>query len=212
MKWRSPRVLIPFILLLLLLVSGGLWIYLRNGIQKSPSVSTNWVHVPPGANPTPPSDGYLFKDATGGYVVYHLPATPPAPITWNTYNDQQDGYALDVPSNWEQVETAVGGHPGFAYYPPGTDLNENVPGGAKGIGFRWTTAYQPPSSTDPSITEMQSITINGITGELYTQSSLGNSIIASFPLHGGNFVISVDADSDLLIYVFHHMLESLKFS
>jgi hypothetical protein len=143
----------------------------------------------------------------------HLPLTlqPPAPITWTMYSNQQDRYTLDIPSNWQQVATPISGHAGFGFYPPGTNPNNDVPGGPQGIGFRWTDTYQPPSPTDPTITEIQPITINGITGQLYTQSSLGKTILVSFPLHGGSFVISVDADSNLLIYTFHHMLASLKF-
>jgi hypothetical protein len=217
MNWRSPRFLIPLLIVcIVLVISAGIWIYLVNRSQnrqsnRSQSSQNQWVHLPPSVTPTIPANGYLFKDPAGRFVVYHVPATPSATIIWMTYRNQQDGYAIDYPSNWTQIQNPSNGHTGMAFYPPGTNLNENVPGGPKGIGFRWIETSQTPVPTDPTITNIKPITINGITGQLYTQGSLGAAIIVTFPYKGGSFILTTDADSDVLIYAFQHMLESLKF-
>src|SRR5205807_117950 len=129
MNWRSARFLIPlFIVCAVLTISAGVWIYLVHRSQNSPS--SQWVHLPPRKpgqpTPTAPADGYLFKDPAGGFVVYHVPTNPPVTITWMTDRNQQDGYAIDYPSNWIQVKDSPNGHIGMAFYPPGTNLNENV--------------------------------------------------------------------------------------
>ena len=176
--------------------------------------NSQWVHIPPGKpgqpSPTAPGRGYLFKDPAGGFVAYNLPTTSPATITWVTYNNQQDGYTIEYPSNWIQVKDSSNGHAGLAFYPPGTNLNENVPGGSKGIGFRWVES-QISVPSDQTIANIKSITVNGITGQLYTQASLGETITVTFPYKGGSFILTADAGSDTLIYVFQHMLYSLKF-
>ncbi len=121
-------------------------------------------------------------------------------------------------SQWAHLPPSKPGQPtptppagGLAFYPQGTNLNENEPGGPKGIGFRWIKTPQIPLPSDPSITDINSVTIDGITGQLYTQTSLGASITVIFPYKGGSFIMTADADSDVLIYAFQHMLESLKF-
>lgn len=193
-----------------ILLSAGIWTYLVSRSQKTQT--SQWVHVPPGTTPTIPANGYLFKDTAGRFVVYYLPSTLPATITWTTYYNQQDGYSIDYPSNWIRIDHPAEGHSGWALYPPGTNLQENVPGSPSGIGFRWISDFQVPSPNDPSIADYKTLTVNGVNGHLYTQTALGSAIIAYFPHRGGSFVITVDATSDLLMYVFQHMLTSLKFS
>src|SRR6266566_7981137 len=214
MNWRSARFLVALLIVCIVLaINTGIWIYLVNRSQTSQS--SQWAHLPPSKpgqpTPTPPAGGYLFKDSSGGYVVYHVPTNPPTSITWMTDRNQQDGYAIDYPSNWIQVKDTPNEHLGMAFYPQGTNLNENEPGGPKGIGFRWIKTPQIPLPSDPSITDINSVTIDGITGQLYTQTSLGASITVIFPYKGGSFIMTADADSDVLIYAFQHMLESLKF-
>ncbi len=213
MNWRSRRFLgLTAIICIILATSVGTWIYLVNRSQNASS--NQWIHLPsskPGQPaPTAPPNGYLFRDASGGFVVHNLPEKPPTTITWMTYRNQQDGYAIDYPSNWIQIKNSSNGHDGQALYPPGTNLNENVPGGPKGIGFRWVET-QIPVPTDQATANLKPITINGVTGQIYTQAALGATIGVIFPYKGGSFILTADADSDTLIYVFQHMLDSLKF-
>jgi hypothetical protein len=197
MNWHSRRFLGLLISLCLILgVSIGIWVYLSTRPQDASSHQIN---------------EYLFKNPAGGTVIYHLPATPPVAVTWKNYHNQQDGYSIDYPSNWVQVKDSSNGHSGQAFYPPGTNLNENIPGGAKGIGFRWIGTSQLQIPTDSTITNLPPVTIQGVTGQLYTQASLGKTITAIFPSKGGSFILTGSADSDIFIYVFQHMLESLKF-
>jgi len=216
MNWHSPRFLVVLLLICIaLVVSVGVWtgiILVNRSQQNSQTSQSQWVHFSLGATPTVPADGYFFKDTTGGFIVYQSPATPLATITWSSYRSQQDGYTIDYPSNWIRVETSSNGHTSLAFYPPGTDLKENVPGGPQGIDFRWTETYQPTELTDTTITDIKPVTIDGITGQLYTQAALGSAIIVTFPLKGEGFIITADATSDILIYVFQHMLASLKFT
>lgn len=212
MNWRSSRfVVLLLIICIILLVSAGIWTYLAIRSPNRQASQSQWVHLPPGATPTIPANAYLFKDPMGALVVYYLPATPPATITWTTYQNQQDGYTIDYPSNWMKIETSSDGHIGLALYPPGTNLNENVPGGPEGIGLRWMKTYQSPAPTDPTITYIKPITIDGVTGQLYTQGSLENAIIAIFAYKGESFILTTDTGSDVIIYAFQHMLDSLKF-
>ena len=212
-NWRSPRFFILLIVVCVALVTSiGIGTYLINHSQSSPN--TQWVRLPPSTpgqpTPTAPPGGYLFKDAAGGFVVYHVPITPPSPITWMTYRNQQDGYTIDYPSNWVEVKSPSNGHDGFVFYPPGTDPHENVPSGPKGIGLGWTDTHMPVP-TDPTVADSKSITIDGVHGQLYTQAGLGATITVIFPYKGGSFTLIADANSDTLIYVFQHMLDSLRF-
>ncbi len=218
MNLRSPRFLVTLMIICILLLAGaGIWAYQATRSQNTKTSQSQdtqtgqWVHLPPGVTPTIPANGYLFKDPMGGLVLYHLPATPPSTITWAAYHNQQDGFTLDYPSNWMKIETPSNRHIGLALYPPGTNLNENVPGGPEGIGLRWATTYQPPAPADPTIIDIKYITLDGVKGQLYTRGSLGIAIIASFAYKGESFMLTTDAESDLLIYVFQHMLDSLKF-
>jgi hypothetical protein len=215
MNWRSRYVLVSLLIVgIVLVASAGIWIYLINHSQNPPT--GQWVHLPPlkpgQPTPTAPAGSYLFKDTTGGFVFYRFPATPPAILTWATYRNQQDGYVIDYPSNWMRVESSSNGHTVLAFYPPGTNLKENVPGGPQGISLRWVETYQPVVSKDTTITDIKPITIDKISGQLYTQAALGAAIIVTFPLKGGGFVMTADATSDILMYAFQHMLASLKFT
>jgi hypothetical protein len=211
---RRYLTILLLIIGIVLFTSTGIWAYLdvRSQKQNIQTSQSQWIQLPPNATPTLPANGYLFKDTTGGFVLYQMPATPPASFTWATYRNPQDGYVIDYPSNWMRVETFSNGHTVFAFYPPGTDPNENVPGGPQGVSFRWSETYQPVVQTDTTITDIKPVTIDGVTGQLYTQRSLGATIIVTFPLKGQGFIFITDATSDILIYVFQHMLASLKFT
>ncbi len=191
--WRSPRFFLMALLIIcaVLAVFAGIGIYLIHHSQTGE---------------------YISKDITGRPGVHHLTTTPPSTITWTKYQNQLDGYTIDYPSNWLRTETSSAGHTGLALYPPGTNLNENVPGGPKGIGFTWVEASQLTVPTNSAITESKPITIDGITGHLYTQRSLGTVITVTFPLKDGGFIMTADATSVVLTSVFQHMLQSLKFN
>jgi hypothetical protein len=217
---RRLIIAISAIVLLLVLATGvGAWIYLAHrssqsqAPQKRATLTGQWVHSGPGQpTPTPPAGGYLFKDPTGGYVVYFPPSIVPTNIAWTTFDDTQGGYSINYPSTWVRVDGSSDGFSGLALYPPGTKLDENVPGGPEGIGFGWSQTAQLSPPTDPTVTDTTAIMVDGVAGHLYTQGSLGAAIIATFTHNGGTFVITVDAASDVLIYAFQHMLSSLKFS
>src|SRR5690348_3527943 len=105
MKRRSLFVWVSLaIVCIILVVSIGLGVYFVSMGRTQKQITNQWVHVPPGTTPTVPADGYLFKDATGAFVVYHLPTTPPASITWITYHNQQEGYTIEYPATWIRVE------------------------------------------------------------------------------------------------------------
>src|SRR6266571_3539194 len=124
MNWRSPRFLVLLLLIcVVLVVSVGvlIGINLVNRPQIQPTPSNQWAQIPPPkpgqAQPTSPAGAFLFKNATGGFVVYYPPTTPPASITWMAYHNIQDGYTIDYPSNWMKIENTSDGHTDLALYP-----------------------------------------------------------------------------------------------
>jgi len=160
---------------------------------------------------TLPPGAYIFRQPSGGFVEYIPPSTPVA-LAWTTYSNALDGFSVEYPVGWIVVKSSVNGHEGLAVYPPGTDPKANVPGGPAGIGIGWAGNYKLPAQTDPTVADVKLVTIDRLTGEIYTTSDMGTGITAAFPRDGGYVVLGVDARSDTLIAVFQYMLTHLHFS
>lgn len=175
-----------------------------------------WITLPTASaaasTPTLPPGAFLFRGTFGGLVQYVPPSAQPQ-LSWKTYTNQADGYSISYPSDWIVTKSTTNGHQGLSLYPPGTDLHQDVPGGPQGITFGWTNDPNViPTPTDPDIADLRAITIDGQNGQLYTVASLGRGINAVFPRpSGGYLALESSAEQDILLVVFQHMLNSLKF-
>lgn len=170
-----------------------------------------WIPIN-SANPAKvPASDLEVRDVTGRLKVYVLPNIGPTGISWRTYRDTVDRFSVSYPSNWIAVRARHLGHEHLTVYPPGTNSQSNVPGGAPGIGIGWTNQYRQPSANDPLIAGRHVVRVGGVSGYAYTVGGLGLQTIAAFPHGGGSVVLGGDAVTDELIYVFQHMLASLRF-
>ena len=218
--WRSP--LLPMVAMMVVFVAIAAGVYVSSNGEPSsqtvapqPTVSVSqerWVSLPDSApgQPTPslPEGAIAFPNSMGRLVAY-LPSRI-VTASWQTYTNDQDGYSVDYPSDWIRVQGSEAGHETITVYPPDADLQQSVPGSSRGISAGVRVDYEPPAPGNPRIANLKSITIDGVSGQLYTVSALGRSIIVAFPLQKGTLVLEADADSDSMIDVFQHMLGSLK--
>lgn len=213
-EWQMKRHRVPLLAVAIVVIviggAAGALVLLRLHAPQS-----QWTRVSSSGHgysaPTAPPSGYVFKDATGAWVTYAPPSSTPPGFTWSSYTNQEDGLTVEYPASWIRVTTTSSQHSGLALYPPGTDLGANAPGGPSGVGLRWFAEYQPPAANDPTVADLHKITVDGREGTLYTQDSLGPSITVVVPDKGGEIVLTADASSNVLIYVFQHVLESMKF-
>lgn len=250
MNWRSPAFLSVLVIVPLLLIGAGIYFGITRSqpgpqtsnaalpsqspsIVLSPSTSSQtgesssgrWLPVPtpaPGQpTPTLPTGALVFKEPFGKEIAYIPSSTTTAQMTWKTYTSQQDGYTIDYPTDWIVAKTIDNGGEGVAFYPPGTDPNADIPGGPKGIMINWIDAYHPPEPSDPTMGDVRSVTVDGVSGQVYTLGALGKAIIAAFPHKQGYLVLTAtltgvtttDVPEDFLIIdVFQHMLFSLRYS
>ncbi len=203
---------------MLLLVGGGVYLVARD---RPPEGRPRWLplsgSVPGEASQTAPAGAFTFKDASGQSIAYLPAGTSQRGASWATFDARQGGYSVEYPASWVKVDRAD--HGGFTVYAPGTNPDEQIPGGPKGVSVTWSDAYRPPDSSDRSIADLRSVTSGGVTGQLYTVGVLGKSIIAAFPRNGGYLLLQADLSGVVTaeieqdaatVDVFQRMLASLK--
>ncbi|MEK7572210.1 MAG: hypothetical protein AAB553_08120 [Patescibacteria group bacterium] len=140
----------------------------------------------------------------GQTYVYEPPATPPVELVWSRYENQQDNYSLDYPSNWQIVRTEFNNHEALFVYAPGADPEDPA---VQYISFGWAAYYYPPDAnyTVP-------VSINRVSGTIYTNGALGSSYIAAaFTYNNGYFALVNNVSDETFVYIFDHMLGSLEF-
>jgi hypothetical protein len=204
------------VLIVLLVGTSAYLIWHQRGGHRStgpaPSpASGGWTAASTGGLGQITSLGAFQFISLGGPVLYVPPRAAPIPITWQTYQNDRDGYRLDSAVNWLTVNQPVAGHADWLVCPPGTDLQTPSPGPPPCVNFGWVSQFALPSATDSTVGERTAVTRDGVTGTLFTQTALGASITVVFPTHGGDLVLTADADTDAVMYAFQHMLASIQF-
>lgn len=153
-----------------------------------------------------------FQSPSGTPEVYVTPTAPPADLTWQTYYNSRDNYSISYPVGWQAVKTVYNTHEGVGLYPPGADTSLTVQDGLQEIGFGVSQYnYQTPYFDSSNATYTTSVLVDGYSGTLYTQGSLGsNTIAVVFKYGDAYFGLGGTANSDEMIYVFNYMLSSLQ--
>lgn len=220
---RSPRdnmrraLLIGAAVLVLLAGAGsGAFFFLRPPRTQQDARAGRWVSIATAAPgqpaPTVPPGAYAFTDPGGNLVIYYPPSQAPVAVTWQTYHDAQHGYQLDLPGNWTQRDQSPALAGARMVCPPGADTQQDEPGAPECVTYGWVASFTLPAPSDPGVADLHAISAGGVSGTLYTESSLGTIITAVFPSGGGDVVITTFGNSDALMYAFAHMLATLAFS
>ncbi len=159
--------------------------------------------------PTPvTSVQIIFQDPNGQTQVYTPPSTPPVQVTWAVYDNPQDRYMIQYPSNWQMIKNVSNNHEGIAVFPPGYDINSpDTPHIGLGVAANYT---MPQVNNNPPY--VVPIVVDGVNGTLYTQGALGQSYIASiFPRFNGSFGIASNVSTLDITYIYNYMLTSIIF-
>lgn len=212
---RVRRVMLLSLVAIFLLggAGAGVLFYLRHQQDSHIGHWAVFARPAPGQpTPTVPSGAVVFKNVGGTPVLYFPPAEPPVPVTWQSYQDPQHGYRLELPGNWTQLDQSPTLSGARMVCPPGADTQDDAPGAPACVSYGWVPAFALPSASDPTVADLQSLTAGSVRGTLYTESALGTIITAVFPTEGGDVVITTFGNSDALMYAFQHMLASLTFS
>lgn len=150
-----------------------------------------------------------FQGVNGQIQTYTPPAIPPVSVTWGLYANTQDNYSIEYPTNWQVFKIIDSGHEGLSIYPPDSSDTSQY---AAHLGLGVSSFYSIPSSGDGAI-YASNIIVDSILGTLYTRGAEGNSYVASFFLYHNNyFGLGSSVSSPELLYVFAHMIYSLKFN
>lgn len=177
--------------------------------QTQPTTPANpTIYPTPVGNPTSvPSSGpqIVFINPDGESEVYTPPDTPPVEITWATYTNQLEHYAIDYPSNWQIVTTQYMLHEAVLIYAPGADPGDPD---VQYISYGWSSYFYPPQAS-----YVGSFTLDGVQGTIYTNGSIGTSFIAGvFNYANGFLVLNNNVSDEIFAYVFNHMILSLDFN
>lgn len=177
--------------------------------QTQAQISTNpTIYPTPFGNPTDvPSSApkIVFINSNGQSQVYTSPATPPVEITWARYTNQLEHYSIDYPSNWQIVTTQYRGHEAIFIYTPGADPSDSD---VQYISYGWSTYFYPPVAS-----YVGSFTLDGVSGTIYTNGSIGSTFIAGvFNYANGFLVLNNNISDEIFAYIFNHMILSLDFN
>lgn len=188
-------------------LGGSTYLYLRH---QQDLQTGHWISTDTNTSSAIPDGSFGFK-TLGGQVIYTPPSNPPVQVTWQRYSNVQDGYSMDSPSNWQEVNTPSQGHAQWQICPPDTDVNAQQPGPPPCVNYGWERHLAIPSASDPAAETNRLVMVDGIAGSVYTEAGMGASISAIFPLKSGDVYLTADADSDAAMYAFTHMLGSIHF-
>ncbi len=153
----------------------------------------------------------VFQNPDGTTTTYIPPGTPPDEVRWGRYSNTTSKYAINIPINWQFVYSIDGnGHEGVALYPPNVNVNDpNVPY----IGFGITESFLLPVAGNVENSYTTPLIVDGITGTLYTNGSLGNSYVASVLQYSGKyFGLGASKSDATFAYVYYYMINSLTFN
>lgn len=153
----------------------------------------------------------VFQNPDGSTTTYVPPGTPPDEVRWARYTNNKDKYAINYPQNWQFVYSIDGsGNEGIALYP--SDANLSDPG-APYIGFGITDSFLLPGGAGSENSYATQITVDGVSGTLYTNGPLGDSYIAAVMQYSGKyFGLGSSISSETFAYVYYYMLYSLTFN
>lgn len=177
--------------------------------QIQPTTRANpTVYSTPAGNPTgttSSSSQIVFINSDGEPEAYTPPDTAPVEIIWARYTNQLEHYAIDYPSNWQIVATKYRGHDAIFIYAPGEDPSDPD---VQYISYGWSTYFYPPQASFIS-----SFALDGVSGTIYTNGSIGSSFIAGvFNYANGFLILNNNISDEIFAYVFNHMILSLDFN
>jgi hypothetical protein len=153
----------------------------------------------------------IFRNPDGTTTTYIPPGTPPNEVRWGRYTNTKTNYAINYPSNWRlKYSIDNDGNEGITLHPPYVDANDPK---SPFIGFGMSDKFLLPAVSDSTKVLITNIRVDGVSGDLYTEGSLGRSYIASiFNYKNKYFGLGASISDATFAYVYYYMLYSLTFN